>query len=65
MKYLNVKMIIILFVSISMLIACPNQSESTGPVKICKSAGTQCKMTGGQLGVCSYKRQKLVCLSQH
>ncbi len=55
----------LLVASIVALAGCPNESASSGPVAVCKSAGTQCKMSGGQLGVCSYDKQTLVCLSQH
>lgn len=35
------------------LAGCPDDSASGGPVETCESIGQQCKLGGGQLGVCT------------
>jgi hypothetical protein len=52
------------------LAACPDDSaRSAGPVETCTKVGEQCKMGGGQLGVCmtdmNVDPPKLFCMSQH
>ena len=60
---------IVLCVFCISLMGCPHEGESTGPVDTCSKAGEQCKMGGGQLGVCMNDMQKdppqLFCMSQH
>ena len=48
-----------------LLCACPGAEQNDGPVDVCVSAGAKCKMSGGQLGVCTFNEQQLVCASQH
>jgi hypothetical protein len=48
------------------LVGCPGQEPSSGPVDTCESAGQQCRLGGGQLGVCSAgSGEELECMSQH
>ncbi|MFW6057917.1 MAG: hypothetical protein ACOC9W_03580 [Persicimonas sp.] len=49
-------------------VGCPGQGQdsSSGPVDTCETAGEQCRLGGGQLGVCSPKADgQLECMSQH
>jgi hypothetical protein len=50
------------------LVGCPGQDGSAGPVDTCQKAGQQCRIGGGQLGVCVAKtgqELELECASQH
>jgi len=46
--------------------ACPDGSKSHGPTDTCESIGEQCRLGGGQLGVCTADaNNELVCEPQH
>lgn len=46
--------------------ACPDTSESGGPTDTCESVGQQCRLGGGQLGVCTSNADgDLECVPQH
>jgi hypothetical protein len=55
----------LLIVLTSLVAACPGNNASSGPVDTCQSVGQQCRLEGGQLGVCNYQNDELACLSQH
>ena len=45
---------------------CPPTTDASGPVDVCTSAGTQCRMGGGKLGVCTTDAKGAMrCASQH
>ncbi len=57
-------------VALALLVTgCPDETPSGGPVETCTKAGEQCKMGGGQLGVCTSDMNtdppRLFCMSQH
>lgn len=57
---------LIIVVMASMLAGCPQEGGSGGPVDTCEKIGQQCRMGGGQLGVCSAGADgELECVSQH
>ncbi len=56
----------IVIVALLGLVACPGQDASSGPVDTCETAGQQCRLGGGKLGVCSPSADgQLECMSQH
>ena len=45
---------------------CPKAGESGGPVDACSETGQQCRLGGGQLGVCTMNTAgELRCAPQH
>lgn len=45
---------------------CPDATESEGPTDDCQSIGEQCRLGGGQLGVCTAEADgELTCAPQH
>ena len=45
---------------------CPDAETGGGPVDTCTTAGEQCRIAGGQLGVCTMDtRGELTCAPQH
>ena len=62
----DVTRILVTMMSLLCLTGCPTNDTSTGPVDTCEKAGQQCRLGGGQLGVCSMQTDgELVCTSQH
>lgn len=58
-----------LFISLlaaTLLAGCPQPDEASGPVDTCEKSGQQCRLGGGQLGVCHMTpRSAFECVSQH
>ena len=55
-----------LFLALLLLTACELEGSSTGPTEICESIAEQCRLGGGQLGVCSMNQEgELFCMPQH
>lgn len=47
-------------------LGCPDGSETSRVVETCREVGQQCRLGGGQLGVCLRgEDDKLECASQH
>lgn len=45
---------------------CPDDTAAGGPVDTCTKAGEQCRIQGGQLGVCTMNTDgELTCAPQH
>lgn len=50
----------------ALLAGCPQSNEASGPVDTCEKTGQQCRLGGGQLGVCHMKPDgQYECVSQH
>lgn len=57
---------IVALVAVTALSGCPGNQAASGPVATCEKAGQQCKLGGGQLGVCAAGANgELECQSQH
>ena len=59
---------LLLTVWIVVLAGCPNDTTrgSGGPVDECESIGQQCRLGGGQLGVCTMDTEgQMTCDPQH
>jgi hypothetical protein len=48
------------------LTGCPKSDQASAPVETCEQIGQQCKLGGGQLGVCSMTTDgEMRCEPQH
>lgn len=57
---------IVLSIALLLAAGCPSGDSSSGPVDKCTNTGQQCRMGGGQLGVCTMDTAgDYVCASQH
>jgi hypothetical protein len=57
---------ILLLILAVVAVGCPGDEQNSGPVDECTRVGQQCRMGGGQLGVCNMNTSgEYHCTSQH